>query len=186
MAAERIVRDGRRASDVIGRIRGLMTKSAPQIIEVNIHGVINEVLALTRTELHMRKVSARTELAATLPIVLGDRVQLQQVILNLVLNGIDSMLTVNNRPRVLIIGSRLEGSGNILVFIRDHGTGLNPEIIDKIFDPFFTTKFEGIGMGLAICRSIVEAHSGRLWASAATPHGAVFQFTLPMTMAKRS
>jgi PAS domain S-box-containing protein len=185
-AAERIVRDGRRASDVIDRIRGLMTKSAPQNAEVDMHSLVKDALAMIRTELQTRKVSVRTELAAMPSFVRGDRVQLQQVILNLVLNGVDSMLAVNNRPRTLVIGSRFEGSGDIAIFIRDQGTGIRPEIIDKIFDPFFTTKSDGIGMGLAICRSIVETHSGRLWASTASPYGSLFQFTLPIIPAKRS
>jgi PAS domain S-box-containing protein len=186
MAAQRIVRDGARASDVIGRIRGLMTKSAPQIVDIDLNDVINEVLAFTQTELRMRKVSARTELATMLPLVLGDRVQLQQVILNLVINGIEAMSAVTDRPRILLIGSHLDTEGRALIFLRDHGSGLDPETIDKLFEPFFTTKSEGIGMGLAICRSIIEAHGGRLWAAGANPHGAVFQFTLPITTAKRS
>jgi PAS domain S-box-containing protein len=186
VAAQRIVRDGERASQVIGRIRALMTKSAPQTIDVDMNGVINEVLALTQTELRMRQVAVHTELAATLPSVLGDRVQLQQVILNLVINGMDAMVPVSDRPRILLIGSRLETGGDALIFVRDHGTGLNPETADKIFEAFFTTKAKGIGMGLAICRSIIEAHGGRLWASPANQHGAVFQFTIPTKSARRS
>jgi two-component system sensor kinase FixL len=181
---QRIVRDGQRASDVIARIRGLMTKSAPQIKNVDMNGVINEVLALTDAELRMRGVGVRTELAATLPPVKGDRVQLQQVVLNLVTNAIDAMASVTDGPRLLQVGSRLEGSGETLIFVRDHGTGLDPATADKIFTPFFTTKPKGIGMGLAICRSIVESHGGRLWASPATPHGAIFQFTLPTKAVK--
>jgi PAS domain S-box-containing protein len=185
-AAGRIVRDGQRASDVVDRIRGLMTKSAHRETEVDMHGLVKDVLVLIRTELQAQRVSARTELKARSSFVRGDRVQLQQVVLNLIMNGIEAMLPVTNRHRILVIGSRLEGSGDLLVFVRDHGTGIRPEIMDKLFEPFFTTKSEGIGMGLAICRSIVETHSGRLWASAAAPHGSVFQFTLPITTPTRS
>jgi C4-dicarboxylate-specific signal transduction histidine kinase len=186
VAAQRVVRDGQRASDVIGRIRALMTKSAPQTSDVDMNGVINEVLALIETERRTHRIGVRTELAATLPPVLGDRVQLQQVILNLLINGIEAMVSVTDRPRVLLIGSRLEAGGDALIFVRDHGTGLDSETADKIFSPFVTTKAKGIGMGLAICRSIVESHGGRLWASPASPHGAVFQFTLPTKAVKIS
>jgi two-component system, LuxR family, sensor kinase FixL len=121
----------------------------------------------------------RTELAPTLPAVPGDSVQLQQVLLNLVVNGADAMSEENGQIKSLVIGSRADSSGDVLVFVRDHGVGLDQETADKIFDPFFTTKDKGMGMGLAICRSIIEAHGGRLWASAAEPRGALFQFTLP-------
>jgi two-component system, LuxR family, sensor kinase FixL len=179
MAAERIVRDGQRASDVIGRIRGMMTKSTPQVAKVDINGVIDEVLALTETELRMHSVVVFTQLAPKLAPVSGDRVQLQQVILNLVLNAIDAMASVSDRPRVLRIGSQLRTGGEVLISVRDSGPGLDPETTEKIFSPFFTTKEKGIGMGLSICRSIVEAHGGRLWTEPGTPHGAIFQFTMP-------
>jgi len=178
MAAERIVRDGQRASDVIGRIRGMMTKSTPQVAKVDINGVIDEVLALTETELRMHSVVTFTELAPKLAPVSGDRVQLQQVILNLVLNAIDAMASFSGRPRVLRIGSQLQTGGEVLISVRDSGPGLDPETAEKIFSPFFTTKEKGIGMGLSICRSIVEAHGGRLWTEPGAPHGAIFQFTM--------
>jgi len=179
VTAQRVVRDGERASDVVRRIQRLMTKAPPQTTNVDINGVITEVLALTQTELRTRDVVVHTELTPTLPPVLGDPVQLQQVLLNLVINGIDAMAPVTDRPKILVIGSRLDASGAGLVFVRDHGTGLDDEAADRIFDPFYTTKSKGTGMGLTICRSIIEAHDGRLWASPATPHGAMFQFTVP-------
>jgi len=179
MAAERIVRDGQRASDVIGRIRGLMTKSTPQVVKVDINGVIDEVLALTENELRMHSVVVFTKFAPKLAPVSGDRVQLQQVILNLVLNAIDAMASVSDRPRVLRIGSQLRTGGEVLISVHDSGPGLDPETTEKIFSPFFTTKEKGIGMGLSICRSIVETHGGRLWTEPGTPHGAIFQLTMP-------
>jgi C4-dicarboxylate-specific signal transduction histidine kinase len=179
MAAERIVRDGQRASDVIGRIRGMMTKSTPQVVKVNINGVIDEVLALTENELRTHSVGVFTKLAPKLAPVSGDRVQLQQVIVNLVLNAIDAMASVSDRPRVLRIGSQLRAGGEVLISVHDSGPGLDPETTEKIFSPFFTTKEKGIGMGLSICRSIVETHGGRLWTEPGAPHGAIFQFTMP-------
>jgi two-component system sensor kinase FixL len=179
VTAERIVRDGERASGVIQRIRGLMAKSPPQTTDVDLNHLVGEVIALTQTELRVRQVAVRTELAPNLPSMPGDPVQLQQVLLNLVINGIDAMTAVTERPRILVVGSRLEANGDGLVFVRDHGTGLDEETAAKIFDPFFTTKPNGSGMGLAICRSIIQAHDGRLWATPATPHGALFQFTIP-------
>jgi two-component system, LuxR family, sensor kinase FixL len=182
--AERIVRDGERASGVIQRIRTLMAKSPPQSVDVDLNHLIREVIALTQTELRVRQVAVRTELAPDLPSMPGDPVQLQQVLLNLIINGIDAMAGVADRPRILVVGSRLEVDGDGLVFVRDHGTGLDQETADKIFAPFFTTKPNGTGMGLAICRSIIEAHAGRLWASPANPHGALFQFTIPSKAAE--
>jgi C4-dicarboxylate-specific signal transduction histidine kinase len=177
--AERLLRDGERASGVIQRIRGLLTKTPPQVKDVDINHLIDEALDLLQTELRLREVVVRTELAPTLPAVPGDSVQLQQVLLNLVVNGADAMSEENGQIKSLVIGSRADSSGDVLVFVRDHGVGLDQETADKIFDPFFTTKDKGMGMGLAICRSIIEAHGGRLWASAAEPRGALFQFTLP-------
>ena len=179
VTAERIVRDGERASGVIQRIRGLMTKSPPQTTDIDLNGLIDDVIALAQTELRQRQITVRTELTPRLPAMPGDAVQLQQVLLNLIINGIDAMATVTDRPKILVVGSRLESNGDGLVFVRDHGTGLDQEAADKIFNPFFTTKENGTGMGLAICRSIIDAHDGRLWASPAEPYGALFQFTLP-------
>ncbi|MBW7974087.1 PAS domain-containing sensor histidine kinase [Bradyrhizobium sp. BR 10289] len=177
--AERMLRDGERANGVIQRIQGLLTKTPPQARSIDVNELIHQVLDLLQTELRLREVSVRTELAPSPPPVLGDAVQLQQVLLNLVINGADAMSDVNGRPRLLVVGSNAGPDGDGLIFVRDSGVGLDEGTIDKIFSPFFTTKPKGMGMGLAICRSIIEAHGGRLWASPAEPHGALFQFTLP-------
>jgi two-component system, LuxR family, sensor kinase FixL len=179
VTAERVLRDGERASGVIRRIQALLTKTPQQTSDIDINDLIREVVDLLQTELRVRDVVVHTELAPTLPRFPGDAVQLQQVLLNLVINGADAMSDVTGRPRLLVIGSRMEPDDDGLIFVRDHGIGLDQDTADKIFDPFFTTKAKGMGMGLAICRSIVEAHGARLWASPAEPHGAMFQFTLP-------
>jgi signal transduction histidine kinase len=137
-------------------------------------------VVLVQRELISHQVSLRMELAPTLPMVLADRVQLQQVMINLVMNGIEAMRSVTDRTRELLIGSLLETHG-VLVSVSDCGVGISTEIADRLFNPFFTTKSGGMGMGLAICRSIMEGHGGRLWATADVPHGATFQFTLPVS-----
>ena len=182
VTAERLLRDGERASGVIQRIQGLLTKTPPQAKDLAVNDLIVEVLDLLQTELRVREVAVHTELAPGLPAVFGDSVQLQQVLLNLVINGADAMSTVIGRPRTLVIGSRPTSGDDVLVFVRDYGTGFDQDTAGKIFDPFFTTKAKGMGMGLAICRSIVEAHGGRLRAAPAEPHGALFEFTLPNKM----
>ena len=156
-----------------------MIRSETERIGVDMYGIICDILALIHNELIRRQVSAFTALAPTLPPVLGDRVQLQQLMLNLIMNGIEAMGSVADRPKQLTIETRTAGADHIRVLVRDVGEGLAPEKLDRIFEPFFTTKPEGTGMGLAICRSVVEAHDGRIWASPAVPHGAMFQFTLP-------
>jgi PAS domain S-box-containing protein len=177
--AERVLRDGERASGVIRRIQGLLTKTPPQTREIDVNELIREVLDLLQTELRLREVVVQTELALALPTFPGDSVQLQQVLLNLVINGADAMSEVTGRPKTLVVGSHDESEGVGLIFVKDSGIGLDHETADKIFSPFFTTKAKGMGMGLTICRSIIEAHGGRLWASPAEPYGALFQFTLP-------
>src|SRR5712672_1375215 len=179
-AAERIVRDGHRAGDIIKTIRALAQKSRPEMTQLDINDVIAEVLALTRGELRRHDVSLETELSGGLETIMADRIQVQQVILNLVMNGIEAMNAITDRPRVLRVGSRIDGPGSVLIAVTDTGTGLDPAKVDRIFDAFFTTKPEGMGMGLSICRSIIEAHGGRLWASPNPPHGSVFRFTLPV------
>jgi PAS domain S-box-containing protein len=176
-AALRAVRDAERANNIIRRIRALMTKSPTQKVVIDMNDIVGEVLALIEHEQQKRQVLVCTQLAATLPPICGDRVQLQQLMLNLVVNGIEAM--VDGTRKQLTIETRAEGTDHVLVLVRDSGVGLDLERIDQIFDPFFTTKPEGTGMGLAICRSIVEAHEGRIWASAGIPHGAVFHFALP-------
>jgi len=178
-AVERIVRDGNRASDVIQRIRALVKKSEPQMVALDINDVIREALSLEQREMLSRQVSLRTELASALPPVLGDRVQLQQVVINLVMNAIEAMAPVTDRPRDMLIRSQRDDSDEVLVAVRDSGTGIDSENVERLFNAFFTTKTTGMGMGLSISRSIIAAHGGRLWASPNADHGATFQFTLP-------
>ena len=140
--------------------------------------MIQEVLTLADRELHENRVLLERQLTQALPLVLADRVQMQQVLLNLIMNGIEAMAAVTNRPRSLCMQSRIDESGDILVAVRDSGTGLGSGA-DRVFTPFFTTKANGMGMGLSISRSLVENHGGRLWATPNVPHGAVFYFTLP-------
>jgi PAS domain S-box-containing protein len=179
-AVGEIVRDGKRASEVLSRIRAMSKNSAPERGPVDVNLAIAEVLALTRDELHRHRISVMTELHSNLPVTMADRVQLQQVVLNLVMNGIDAMRTVTDRPRNLTVRSQLSDQGNIVVNVADSGVGLDPRNRDRIFDSFFTTKPEGMGMGLAISNTIIQAHHGQLWAESGTPFGAIFGFTLPL------
>ena len=178
-AVERIIKDGYRASDVISRVRTLVKKAPPRKELVDLNEVIVEVSALAQSEARENNVLLKHALAGDLSPVLGDRVQLQQVILNLIINGLESMAKVNEGERELSVSSGTNESGDLIVAVRDSGAGLNPVDFERVFDAFFTTKPEGMGMGLAICRTIIESHGGRLWATANSPHGAVFQFTLP-------
>jgi C4-dicarboxylate-specific signal transduction histidine kinase len=172
------IQEANRAGQVIARIRALLRKGSAQMAPLDVNEVIWEVLALVDNELIRGDVSAQTKLAADVPAVLGDRVQLQQVILNLIMNGIDAMSTIADRPRELLIQSAAHAEG-VLIQVQDSGSGLEREQASRIFEPFFTTKPQGIGMGLSISRSIVETHGGRLWAAPASPCGAVFQLILP-------
>jgi PAS domain S-box-containing protein len=178
-ALERIVRDGHRAGEVIGKVRALLKKTPTISGRVDLNGLVKDSTTLLQGELRRQLIILRTELANDLPLVIGDHVQLQQVILNLMMNGIDAMAAVTDRPRELTVLSRLEGSEAVFA-VRDVGIGLDWQAAEKAFEPFYTTKAEGLGMGLAICRSIIESHSGRLWAGMNRPHGAVFQFTVPL------
>jgi PAS domain S-box-containing protein len=178
-AAERVVRNGHRAGNIVKSIRALARKSELEMAQFDINDAIGEILVLLRSELRRQNVLLETELSDGIEPVMGDRVQLQQVVLNLVMNGIEAMSAVMHRPRILRVSSQLQQSGDMLIAVMDVGTGLNPANIDRIFDALFTTKPEGMGMGLAICRSIIEAHGGLLWASPQLPHGSVFQFTVP-------
>ena len=175
-----IVDDGLRAGDVIGRIRALVKKAPPRKEEVQINEVVLEVIALTRTEAGKHNVSVRTQLAQGLPVVRADRVQLQQVILNLIINAIEAMSGAGQAARELMISTGTNAANSVIVSVRDSGPGLDPKTMDRLFDAFFTTKSKGMGMGLAICHSIIEVHGGRMWAGPNEPHGAVFQFTLPL------
>jgi PAS domain S-box-containing protein len=175
-----IVEDGTRAGNVIGGIRALIKKVPPRQVCLNINEAIREVIALTRGEATKTGVSVQTDLADGLPLIYGDRVQLQQVILNLIINAIEAMSGVAETPRLLLISSGQAEQGSVFVAVRDWGPGLDPASVDHLFNAFYTTKSGGMGMGLAICRSIIEAHEGQLCASANEPRGAVFQFTLPL------
>jgi PAS domain S-box-containing protein len=172
------IQEANRASKVIARIRALLRKGSSQMAPLDVNEVIREVLALVGDELTRGGVTAQTKLAVDVPAVFGDRVQLQQVILNLIMNGIDAMSTIGDRPRDLLIQSEAHPEG-VLIHVEDSGRGLEREQAGRIFEPFFTTKPQGIGMGLSISRSIVETHGGRLWAAPAASHGAVFQLILP-------
>ena len=178
-ALGRIVRDGGRAGAVVGRIRNLIKKAPPGDERVDINAAIREVIELTRSEAMKNGVSVQTELVEGLPPVRGDRVELQQVILNLILNALEAMSEMSEGPRELLITTGKTESGDVLVAVRDSGPGLAPAALEHLFKAFYTTKPNGLGLGLSICRSIIEAHGGRLWASANSPRGAVFQFTLP-------
>jgi PAS domain S-box-containing protein len=178
-AIARIVKDGDRASQVINRVRAHIKKAPPRRDHVEINGAIREVVELTRAEAVKNGVSLRTELADSLPLINGDRVQLQQVVLNLIMNSIEAMNGVSEGARDLQISTGKAESGGVLVAVRDSGPGIAAESADRLFDSFYTTKPDGLGMGLSICQSIIEAHQGQLWATANTPRGAVFQFTLP-------
>jgi PAS domain S-box-containing protein len=177
-ALEEIVTDGARASAVITRIRAFMKKAPAEKGELDVNEVIQEVLALVKRELYENGVLLERRLTKALPLVMGDRVQLQQVLLNLMMNGIDAMAAIETRPRLLSVRTRIDESRNVLVAIRDTGTGLGLET-ERVFTPFFTTKANGMGMGLSISRSLVEGHGGRLWAARNGSQGAVFYFTLP-------
>jgi hypothetical protein len=178
VAAERIVRDGKDAGEVVRRIRALFKKSALTMVDLDVNNVIDEVLRLIRTEAVKKRVTVETDLEKKLPFVQGDRVQLQQVIFNLLLNGIEAMETVDDRARELQICSKQQDQNTIVVEIRDHGTGLADA--EKAFEAFYTTKEKGMGMGLAICRSIVEAHGGHLGITPSRGAGTTFFFTLPL------
>ena len=175
-----IINDGNRAGEVIQRVRALVNKTADQKAPLHINEVVNEVISLVQHELFSHRVALRLELPPTLPPVLADRIQLQQVILNLVINGIEAMQPVKDRPRELVIRTRLDEASQVLVTVSDSGVGVAAENADRLFDAFFTTKSNGMGMGLSICRSIVDAHGGRLSASDNSGPGATFQFTLPL------
>jgi C4-dicarboxylate-specific signal transduction histidine kinase len=171
------VREANRASDVIERIRALMGKAPPLMERIDVNAAIREVLTLSDSELTKGGIRVRTELR-DVPQVLGDRVQLRQVMLNLILNGIDAMSQISDRPRELLIKSSSHPDG-VIVQVHDSGKGVDPEQAERIFESFFTTKPQGIGVGLSLSRSIVEAHGGRLWTVAQPGDGAVFEFTIP-------
>jgi PAS domain S-box-containing protein len=173
-----IVKEGNRAGEVVGRIRALIRKAPPRKDAVAINDAILEVIALTRTEAAENNASVRTQLAEGLPHIRGDRVQLQQVLLNLIINAIEAMRDVGEGERELLISSRNDPDG-VSVEVRDSGPGFAPAALERVFEAFYTTKPGGLGLGLSICRSIIEAHNGQLWASPNVPRGAIFRFTAP-------
>jgi C4-dicarboxylate-specific signal transduction histidine kinase len=179
-AVDWIIKEGNRASEVIRRVRALVNNAAPQNELLDINSVVNEVVAFVQRELANQHVRLRMELAPDLPLVFADRVQLQQVIINLVMNGAEAMQTVTDRPRELVILSRQDEAHRVAVAVVDSGVGISAESAERLFDAFFTTKSTGMGMGLSICRSIIEAHGGRLTAANNPGPGARFQFTLPI------
>jgi C4-dicarboxylate-specific signal transduction histidine kinase len=178
-SVEWVIEDGNRASEVIQRVRALANKAEIEKVPLEVNDLVSEVIALVQRELISHRVTLRTEFAPALPMILGDRVQLQQVVINLVMNGIEAMQSTTDRPRELVIRSGQDNAHGVLVSVTDCGVGISTEDADRLFNPFFTTKSSGMGMGLSICRSIIEAHGGRLLATANVPYGARFQFTLP-------
>jgi signal transduction histidine kinase len=184
-ALQRITADGRRAGQVVDRIRALVNRQAPRRSPVDVNEAILEVIALTRDEVRRNAITLDSSLAGDLPLIEGDRVQLQQVVLNLLVNAIEAMSSdtsadSDSRPRALAISSARDGADAVRVEVSDSGPGVDASQADRLFEAFHTTKQDGIGMGLSISRSIVEAHGGRLWVEPNTPHGARFVFSLPL------
>jgi C4-dicarboxylate-specific signal transduction histidine kinase len=179
-AAKRIMEQAVRASEVVSRIRSLIKKDPPQKLIVQINDMVTDVLSLTRNEILTHNITLQTELSNDLLPVRGDPVQLKQVLANLVLNAIEAMHANREGARHLLVASRNDGRDRILVSVRDSGPGLDPDIIEELFKPFVTNKPDGLGMGLAISRSIIEAHGGRLWATVNDDTGATFQFSLSL------
>lgn len=177
-AVTAIVQQGKRASDIIARIRTFMTKSPPQMSQLEINGLVREVLKLIDHEIQRNKVVLRAELTGDMALVVGDRVQLQQVVLNLVINAVEATNAAAESPKEVLVTSRSDAS-QVIVAVQDSGVGIDPENLDRLFNPFFTTKPHGMGMGLAISRSTIQSHGGRLWAASNPGRGATFQFTLP-------
>jgi PAS domain S-box-containing protein len=178
-SVERVIRDANRASEVVGRVRGLAKKAPPQKVWLNINETVLEIIALTRREVEQSHVSLRTQLSDDVPLVWADRIQLQQVILNLIINAIEAISALGDGPRDVLVSTAKDKSNDVLLTVRDSGAGLDPGKLEDIFNAFYTTKTDGMGMGLAVSRSIIMDHGGRLWATPNEPRGAVFQFTLP-------
>jgi C4-dicarboxylate-specific signal transduction histidine kinase len=171
------VKDADRVDAIVGRMHALMQKASPRLDRVDMNEALQEVIELTRGEALKNRVSVESQLAK--PIIAGDRVQLQQVVLNLILNALQAMGAVSEGARQVLITTRQIELNDLYVGVEDTGPGLSPETLSRLFEPFYTTKPNGMGMGLTICRSIVQAHGGRLWVSACQPHGALFQFAIP-------
>jgi PAS domain S-box-containing protein len=174
-----IVEDGHRASQVIASVRTMFGKNRPEKTELDLDDLMRQVFTIARGEMENHLVSLQIDLLEDIPQILGEHVPLQQVFLNLIMNAVEAMAAIENRPRILSVSSEIHGTHHVLIKLKDSGTGIDPNDMGRIFDAFFSTKSSGMGMGLAICRSIVEAHGGRLWASAATPYGSIFHVALP-------
>jgi C4-dicarboxylate-specific signal transduction histidine kinase len=175
-----IVMAGERTAEVIAQIRNLLKKRTPEKVPLSVNQLVHEAIALVPHVLEKHRILIRTDLTPGLPQVLGDRIQLEQVILNLIMNGVEAMMPVDSRPRALTLRSLTNEEGNVLVEVTDSGIGLLSTSVEQMFETFFTTKPSGMGMGLSISRSIISAHGGRLWATAnAQQEGATFQFSLP-------
>jgi C4-dicarboxylate-specific signal transduction histidine kinase len=179
-SVELIIKDGNRAGEVTRSIRALSNKAASQRVLLDMNDVINDVIALVRHELMSHRVSLRTELAPVLPVVLADPVQMQQVIINLVINSIEAMEAVTDRPRELVMRSCQDKAGKVSITVKDSGVGIAAENADGLFGAFVTSKSNGMGMGLSICRSIIQAHSGSIWIEPNLTEGAAFHFTVPL------
>jgi C4-dicarboxylate-specific signal transduction histidine kinase len=177
-AIRQIVGEAHRASGVIRGIREFSRKAAPEMVQLDINDVIEEAIALVRHEALRHGVTIRPQLAPAVPMVRGDRIQLQQVIINLVINAVQAMAAITDRERVLFVRTQRQDPGQVLVAVEDAGVGIEPGNADRLFSAFYTTKPDGLGMGLSICRSIIDAHGGRLWASRNTGPGMTFQFTI--------
>jgi signal transduction histidine kinase len=175
---DRIIRDANRASQVVERVLGLARKTPPKKAPLNLNEAVQEIIVLTRGEVERNRVSLKADLSDALPLVWADRIQLQQVFLNLITNAVEALGAIEDGPRDLQITTVQDGPDSVLFAVRDSGKGLDAEKLHHVFDAFYTTKQDGIGMGLAVSRSIVEAHGGRLWAEPNAPRGAIFQLTL--------
>lgn len=174
-----VIKNAHRASEVLRRLHGFLKKADPQMMQLDINDVVEEAVKLVRHEALGHGITIRLEFASGLPPVRGDRIQLQQVIVNLAVNGMEAMTSVQDRERVLIVRTQRDQSDRISVAVADAGVGVRPENLNRVFGAFHTTKPGGLGMGLAICRSIIGAHGGRLWADPNVPHGTTFRFTVP-------
>ena len=178
--AKRTIRDGNRASDVITRLRAMFSKREFALESMDLNEAMREVIALSLSDLQRNRVALQLELAERLPSVMGDRIQLQQVILNLLRNASEAMAEVNDRPRQLVVRTEPENDSGVRVTVRDAGVGLDRQSLDKLFDAFYTTKPGGMGIGLSVSRSIIESHHGRMWAEPNDGPGATFAFSIPV------
>jgi C4-dicarboxylate-specific signal transduction histidine kinase len=179
-----IIADNRRADDVIGKLRTLMRKSKPQLVELDMKELVRDIMPLVSSHEAMRKISLHLELAEKIPLVAGDRIQIQQVILNLILNSTEALMKTRKQSRSIILQVYQQDFETVTVSVKDNGPGIEPEAMPHLFEAFYTTKQEGLGMGLAICRSIVEEHGGRLWAENNHTGGVTFYFTIPIAKEK--